>query len=471
MPFLSYDKALELRRDLDGTAEVLTFGSEGYAESLRRWSDTCEKEAGAVVRATSSQQVATVVSFARRNHVHFVVQGGGHSTYAASSTHGGIVIDLSKMCKVVVDSASKTVAVQGGATWRDVNTATAPYGLAIVGGTLDLSGVAATTLGGGYGWLTGRYGLAIDNLLSVRIVLADGKVIVASETEQPDLFWAVRGAGQAFGVVTELVFQAHDQKSPVYGGLLKFPAERLREVIEFANAFGIRSTKDQGLYFGFTCPPSERKVAIFAVLFYNGPVKDAESFFSPLLSLRPIVNETDMMPYERLNTAIERFTSSSGRKSIGGINITLPLDFQRVWRLFQQFETIMSTNRRVEESTLTFQLLPYAEVARVPVEATACANRGHNYNACVIFCWHDPDQDTKMHNLQQKFLRDVEECGGIRDYERHNQGIGVVYANFAGKGVALDDIFGANLPRLQFLKTKYDPDNVFRKWHNLQHRE
>ncbi|KAJ6162580.1 hypothetical protein N7485_010810, partial [Penicillium canescens] len=322
MPFLTYDKALELRRDLDDTAEVLTFGSEGYIESLRRWSDTSEKEAGAVVRAISSQQVATVVSFARKNHVPFVVRGRGHSTYAASSTHGGIVIDLSKMCKVVVDSASKTVAVQGGATWREVDTATAPYGLAIVGGTLDLSGVAGTTLGGGYGWLTGRYGLAIDNLLSVRIVLADGKVTIASETQQPDLFWAVRGAGQAFGVVTELVFQAHDQKSPVYGGLLKFPAERLREVVEFANAF-------------------------------------EKAFFSPLLSLRPIVNETDMMPYERLNTTIERFTSSTGRKNIGGINITLPLDFQRVWQLFQQYETIMSMNRRVEESTLTFQLLPY----------------------------------------------------------------------------------------------------------------
>jgi hypothetical protein len=336
------------------------------------------------------------------------------------------------MCKVVVDPTSKTVAVQGGATWRDVDTATAREGLAIVGGTLDLSGVAGTTLGGGYGWLTGRYGLSVDNLLSVRIVLADGEVTVASDTEQPDLFWALRGAGPAFGVVTELVFQAHDQKSPVFGGLLIFSAERLREVVEFANTFRIRSTKDQGFFFGFTCPPPERKAAVFAILFYNGSIKEAESFFSPLLSLRPIVNETDMMPYERLNTAIERFTSSTGRKSIGGINITLPLDFQRVWHLFQKFETIISTNRRVEESTLTFQLLPYAEAARVPVEATACANRGLNYNACVIFCWHDPDQDKNMHNLQQEFLKEVEECGGIRDYEKHHEGVGVVYANFAG---------------------------------------
>ncbi|KAJ6140012.1 FAD-binding domain-containing protein [Penicillium samsonianum] len=468
MPFLSHDKAVELKRQLGDNAEVLTFGSEGYAESLRRWSDTCEKEAGAVVRPTSTHQVATIVSFARRTHVPFVIKVGGHSTDAASSTHGGIVIDLSKMCKVVVDPASKTVAVQGGATWRDVDTATARYSLAIVGGTLDLSGVAGTTLGGGYGWLTGRYGLAIDNLLSARIVLADGNVIVASETEKPDLFWAIRGAGPAFGVVTELVFQAHDQRSPVYGGLLIFSAERLREVVEFANTFGTSSTKDQGLYLGFTCVPPERKAAIFAILFYNGSIKEAERLFSPLLCLGPIVNETDMMPYERLNSIIERFTSSTGRKSMGGIDITLPLEFQAVHHLFEQFETILKTNRRVEESTLTFQLLPYAEVAKVPVESTACANRGHAYNACVVFCWHDPDQDTKMHNLLHSFLAEVEACGGIRDYEIHHQGIGIAYANFAGKEVPLVDIFGANLPRLQLLKTKYDPDNVFKKWHNLR---
>ncbi|KAJ5293566.1 hypothetical protein PENANT_c054G00971 [Penicillium antarcticum] len=467
MPFLTYAKALALRKSLGDDAEVLTSDSEGYAESIRRWSETCEKEAGAVVRVTTSQQVATVVSFARKNHVPFVVQVGGHSTDASSSTHGGIVIDLSKMCRVVVDPASKTVAVQGGATWRDVDTATARYGLAIVGGTLDLSGVAGTTLGGGYGWLTGRYGLAIDNLLSVRIILADGSDIVASETKEPDLFWAVRGAGQAFGVVTELVFQAHDQKSPVFGGLLIFSVESLKEVVEFSNNFSMRANKDQGLFFGFTCPPPERKAAIFAILFYNGSFKEAQSFFSPLLSIRPIVNETDMMPYERLNTTIERFTSSTGRKSISGINVTLPLDFDRVCHLFQKFKAIITTNRRVEESTLTFQLLPYAATVQVPLEGTACANRGLNYNACIIFCWHDPDQDKSMHNLQQELLMEVEDCGGIRDYEKHHQGVGVVYANFAGKAAPLVDIFGANLPRLQLLKTKYDPDNVFKKWHNL----
>lgn len=315
------------------------------------------------------------------------------------------------MSEVVVDPASKTVAVQGGATWRDVDTATAPYGLAIVGGTFDLGGVAGTTLGGGYGWLTGRYGLAIDNLLSVKIVLADGKVTVASEKEQPELFWAVRGAGQAFGVVTELVFQAHDQNSPVFGGLLIFSAEKLREVVGFVNDFEKRANGDQGLYFGFTCPPPDCEAAIFTILFYNGPIEEAERFFSPLLSLKPIVNETNMMPYELLNTTIERFTSSTGRKSISGINITLPLDSERVWGIFQQFKIITSTNQRVERSTLTFQLLPYAEVAKVPIEATAFANRGHTYNACVIFCWHDPDQDAKMHALQQNMLKGIEESG------------------------------------------------------------
>jgi FAD/FMN-containing dehydrogenase len=129
-----------------------------------------------VVRVTSTHEVSEVVSFASKRHIPFVVKAGGHSTSGSSATHGGIVISLSKMRKVVVDPASKTVAVQGGATWEDIDEAAAQHGLAVVGGTVNHTGVGRTTLGGGYGWLMGRYGLIIDNLLSVKMVLADGFV-------------------------------------------------------------------------------------------------------------------------------------------------------------------------------------------------------------------------------------------------------------------------------------------------------
>lgn len=338
------------------------------------------------------------------------------------------------MSKVVVDPASQTVAVQGGATWSDVDVAAARHKLAVVGATSHLAGVAAATLGGGFGWLTGRHGLIIDNLLSVRIVLADGSIHDASADENPGLFWAVRGAGQAFGVVTELVFRAHPQNVPIFGGLLKFPAEKLPGVVAFANTFEQKADKDQGLYFGFTFPRSPWKTEIFAILFYNGPLAEAEEFFSPLLSLEPTANETDMMPYEHLNSIVSDMTASPGRKGLAGTNVTFPLRVQVLRDLFEQFDMIVQTNKGVGKSLLTFELLPYAEILKVPIEATACANRGQYYNVRIIFCWHDSNQDAKMNFLQRALVRKVWECAGLGRHDANQEVDGVgVYSNYAGE--------------------------------------
>ncbi|GLI72316.1 hypothetical protein PoHVEF18_000486 [Penicillium ochrochloron] len=466
MPFLSYRHAVQLRQELKDTrATVVTPEEEDFPALISRWSDTCEKEAGAVVMATSTHEVALVVAFANRHYIPIVVQGGGYCTSGASSTHGGIVINLSAMHKVLVDPASATVAVQGGATWEEVDQAAEREGLAVVGCTTSAAGVGGTTLGGGFGWLTGRYGLVIDNLVSVKMVLADGRVVTASVAEHPDLFWAVRGAGQSFGVATEFVLLAHRQRSPIFGGLLYFPADQLPAVIEFANQFDERATGDEGLFFGFTTrPPDLLSTVIVALLFYNGPRVAAEAFFAPLLALGPIQNETCEMPYPRMNTILGPLAARGARKRLSGTTVRLPLDPQIVHEVYEDFDRIMRSYPRVEGSVVAFELLPYARVSQVPLDATAYANRGPYHNVAIILRWHDPELDAKMANLERALLRKIRERSGVASIAGHGVGI---YANYAGHEANAQELFGDNLPRLQKLKKQYDPKNMFQKWHNL----
>ncbi|KAE8397288.1 hypothetical protein BDV37DRAFT_289545 [Aspergillus pseudonomiae] len=484
MPFLSYAHILELQQQLEGTrARVICAGSEEYAESIKRWSDTCEKEAvpvaqyprnipltvpqGAVVKVTSTSEVSEVIRFARKHRISFAVEAGGHSTTGSSASHGGIVISLSQMRKVLTDPASKTVCVQGGATWQDVNSSTAPYDLVVVGATSSHAGVAASTLGGGYGWLTGRYGLIMDSLLSVRMVLADGSIVEASETTSPELFWAARGAGQAFGVVTELVFRAYDLKHHVFGGALYFTPDKLPKIVDFANEFHRRMDENSGLMFGFTAPPFMTETAILAIPFYHGTREEAEDFFEPLLSAGPAASQIDMMSYTKLNAVANVEPSPEGRKSINGTNISPPLDTDFVHDVYSQFDRVMRSWRRVGNSVLMFELLPYTHIIAVPLDATACANRGRYYNVGSIFCWQDPDLDQKMLTEQQGIMAKIANFGSREEGENRV----AAYANYAGHNISAARLFGENLERLQQLKRTFDPNNVFRKWHDLLHQK
>jgi hypothetical protein len=461
MPFLSYPQALQLRKALERTnAEVVTLASDDFVESLSQSSDTYKKEAvgdssshgspfhnvhkhlfastnvsleqpdatlikGVIVKVTSADEVSKVVSFATKRNIPFVVYATGYNTSGASSTYGGVVISLEKMRKVLIDPVTKTVTVQGGARWEDVNIAAAQQGLAVVGATASHLGVGGTTLGGGFGWLTGRYGLIVDNLLSVQMVLADTHIVTASETENPDLFWATRGAGQDFGVVTEFHFKAYPQKNPVYAGLLYFTADKLPKVVEFANQFDTRTDGDQGFFFGFT--GFMEASAVVVMVFYNGPREKAEKFFEPLLSLDSILNETDMVPYFKANDVINRIAAIRGRKRFSGTNIRLPLDIEFVQEIYDDFNQIMKTYPGVSESILIFEMLPYIQVIKVPINATAYANRGRYYNVGSIFCWHHEELDTKMQTLQRDMMNKIRKKG-VHESE---QGVGV-YANYTG---------------------------------------
>jgi hypothetical protein len=469
-----------------------------------------------MVRVTSTDEAATVVRFAACHKIPFTVKGGGYSTTGASITHGGIVLDLSNLRRVHVNPVSRIVTAQGGALWEDIDVAAAQHKLAVVGSTLNHIGVAGATLGGGYGWLTGQHGLAIDNLLWARMILADGSVIIVSEEQHPDLFWAIRGAGQSFGVAIELAFRAHRQDHPVFAGTLLFSADNLPAIVEFANKFEILTDGNQGFWFGFAMPSLMDRCTIFVAVFYNGAETAARHFFSPLFSIGPLVNETGMMPYDSLNGILNIMDTMSRcrvlkgaditlpgdesvgtRKSLRGSNITLPLDIDFVASIYSEFDGILREIPQARDSILLFELLPNTQITKIPNDATAFASRGPYHNATSLFRWHGADLDERMHSLQGDIMNQIGTGAGIArkpfyNVSKHGTGLYANYAGtliraigiiinlsqrilkkivttnkIAGHDLPMEAIFGDHLPRLRELKKKYDPNNMFKKWHNL----
>ena len=299
------DDIHKLKQLLSGTeAEVRGPSDTGYDKSIERWSKAAEKPAGVAIAPTSAHEVAIAVKYAAENGLDLAVKGGGHSTAGVSSTNGGILIDLqSRMRKVTVDVENKLLYVQGGALWMDVDDAAWNHGLATVGGTVADTGVGGLTLGGGYGVLSGAYGLVIDNTVSFETVLANGEIKRSSKQENPDLFWALNGAGQNFGVTTEFVLQAYAQDK-LYMGTMLFPAtnEVISKLVAALNDLYKVQETPQGpqtkslgramSLVGFAKPPpAQGQTMVLMNAVYDGPEDEAKKMFQPFFDIGPAVNE------------------------------------------------------------------------------------------------------------------------------------------------------------------------------------
>ncbi|KAF1947174.1 FAD-binding domain-containing protein [Clathrospora elynae] len=451
-----YSSLKELLKDTN--AEVLLPGDgEVYEKSIERWSEHCIKRAAAVVRVTCADDVSATLAQIRKHNIPFTVRGGGHSTSGAASIKDGIVIDLSKMRKVTVDPEAKTIKAEGGTIWEDVDVEAAKYSLATVGGTVNHTGVGGLTLGGGYGYLTGKYGLTIDNLLSVDIVLVSGDQVLASSTSHADLFWAVRGAGQNFGVVTAFTFQGYEQKNPIFAGPLIFLPDKIPQIVAFANKFHKTNDGNQALLWGFSAPPPANAPVVLTQLFHNGTEEEGKAFFADLFELGPVANMTAMIPYAQLNSLLNQNAGFDGRKQFGGGAFKLPLNPDFVIQLHAEFNAFVASHERMNESMMLFETIPYKKIIEVPNEKTAFANRGDYYNVATMFKWFDPSLDSEIRNFSRDLLKKASETATSRSKD---SGVGQ-YGNYATADVEADEIFGANVKRLEELKHKYDPDNLF----------
>lgn len=296
-------------------------------------------------------------------------------------------INLSKMNSVLVDPILRTITVAGGALWSDVDVEAAKHGLAAVGGTVNSVGVAGLTLGGGYGYLTGKHGLAIDNLSEVELVLASGEIVIANEKQNQDLFWAIRGAGANFGVVTKLVFKAHVQENLVWGGNLGFGKAQLKDVIDFANHMLEKGEGEASMMVGFNALNSPA-AAVTAVVFYNGLEEAARDFYAPLLALKPVFDETAIVPYEQVNSWHNAAVGSHGaRRAMKGAALLTPVNASFVEELFEQYDTLVMEVPDAKSSLVLFDFFGYNKIMEVPQTSTAFANRGALVNVLFAPAW------------------------------------------------------------------------------------
>ncbi|KAL9606587.1 MAG: hypothetical protein Q9179_000241 [Wetmoreana sp. 5 TL-2023] len=451
-----------LKAELKG-ATILTPECEGYEASLKRWSETAEKRAGAVAQVTTPHEVAIAIRFARKHQVEQVIRGGGHGTNGASSTEGGIVIDLSKMNRVTVDPENMTIAAEGGCLWKDIDEAAGNYGLAAVGGTVNHTGIGGLTLGGGYGYLTGRHGLVIDNLLRVKMVTADSEIITACAEERPDLFWALRGAGASFGAVVEFTYRAHQQREPVWAGMAAFPLNKLPTILEFANDFALAANPDASFNFGFTTPPHAPGPMLVTLGFYNGLGIDGKKIFAPLFAAGPAYQNFGPMPYCKVNALLDESVGHGGRKVIGGAACAIPFAPDFYEGINQELLSLIREVPSAKESLIVFELVHHGKVREVDGSATAFANRGLYYNAVCMTKWNDRKDDDKCRSFTFRLKEMMSE---------HLIKTAPVKPESVGKYLNYNDLtdgrsgrmFGSHDEKLVALKLKYDPTNVFNKW-------
>lgn len=348
-----------------------------------------------VVYVGTAEDISAAILFSRKYSIEFVVSGGKHSSSGASSITEGMVIDLAKMRRVEVNADAKTVDVQGGAVWKDVDDAAAEHGLAMVGGTVNHTGVGGLTLGGGYGWLSGRYGLTIDNLLKLTMVLADGSIKSVSKNENQDLFWAAKGAGQCFGIAVEFTFQAYEQKNPIWAGQMIFPAsENLDAVINFANQLVQTSDGDSGMVVGITAPPFLKEPAIVTTVFHNGPEVEAKAIFKQLLDLKPIKDTTSMKPYCEMNGVMNHAVEYGGRKLSKGAAFITPVDPNFVRSLMVDLQRLHQNVPNTKKTIILLEFFSPDQWCKVAQDATAFANRGRHQNVMFGPFWEDEEHDT-----------------------------------------------------------------------------
>ena len=393
------------------------------------------------------------------------VKGGGHSTGGASSTSEGLVIDLSHFSHTIADPATKTVRVGGGANWGQVDAALADHGLATVGGTVSDTGVGGLTLGGGYGFLTGKHGLVIDNLNSVKVVLASGEIVTASEDQNPDLFWGLRGAGQNFGVAVEFELRAYEQ-GEVWAGPMIFPPPVLPKVTEILNRLlpGLKGKAASGI--GFARPPPAGGQAVVLVpIFFDGSEQEGKKAFKELLELEPIVNGVKSMPYHIANTILN--IPAGARGSMKGVAFKLPIrpDFAQ-----QVFDKYVQFTEAVPDATSSISLFEIMEPTKLCQLATnrdmAFANRGMHLNGLILPLWNDSTNDKACRqfarDLEADFALELEQAKMAGETDAEKDAV-MRYGNYEHYDQKEKDIFGINHERLAALKKKYDPTNIFNK--------
>lgn len=459
MPTKVKDLKSEVLNALAGQlrGELILPHDEKYNETRKIYNAMIDKRPGMFVMCVDVADVIYAVKFARANDLLVAVRGGGHNGGGLGLCDEGMVIDLSGIKFIDVDVENKTVRVGGGNLWGEVDHATHPFGLAVPAGIISTTGVGGLTLGGGVGYLSRKYGLTIDNLLEADMVLADGSFVRVNAHQNTDLFWAIRGGGGNFGIVTSFKFQAHPVKS-VIGGPTLWPIERIDEVMEWYHDFIHEAPDDlNGFIATMVIPgapfPEELHNKMFCGIIWcylGDPAKHTE-VFEPIVNMEPIFQHVGEMPYPALQSMFDAM---------------LPPGLQWYWRA-DYFKELgpevrakhLEFGSKIPTPLSQMHLYPISGAAgRVGKEDTPWAHRDAKYAGVIVGVDPDPSNAQKITNW-------------CKDYwdALHPYSAGGAYLNFI-MDEGQDRIkasYKMNYERLSRIKNQYDPDNFFRVNQNI----
>jgi FAD/FMN-containing dehydrogenase len=440
--------------------ELIEPGDPNYDSARKVFNAMIDRRPRLFARCADVADVMMAVKFAREQKLPVAIRCGSHNAAGLGVCDDGLVIDLSSMNYVRVDPKRKTVRVGGGALWRDVDHATHAFGLAVPSGIISTTGVAGLTLGGGLGYLTRRYGLTIDNLLAVEMVLADGSFVTASSKENPDLFWAVRGGGGNFGVVTSFLFKGRPVHT-IYGGPMLWPLEEAAELMRWYRDFIVKAPDDVYGFFAFhTVPPWPPfpehlyyKKMCGIVWCYTGPIQKAEKIFKPFRNFKtPALDLAGPIPHPTLQSMFDRVYPA-------GMQWYWKADFVRTLS-DEAIAQHLKYAAKLPTLQCTMHLYPINGAAgRVKKGATPWWHRGATWTEVIVGVDPDPAKKEEITAWAKEYWSAL-----------HPYSAGGAYVNFMMEegDERIRATYGKNYDRLAKIKKRYDPANLFRVNQNIK---
>jgi FAD/FMN-containing dehydrogenase len=445
----------ELAKTFSG--QLLQPSDMGYDVARKVHNGLIDKRPALIARSRGVADVVDAIRLARAEDLGVAVRGGGHSVAGRATIDGGVMIDLSLMKGLYVDPRTRSARAQGGSTWNDFNRETQLHGLATTGGVVSSTGIAGLTLGGGLGWLMGKHALALDNLLSVELVLADGRVVRADENENDDLFWALRGGGGNFGVATTLEYRLHEVGPAITGGLIAYPFEDAWDVLRYFRDVTAKLPDEFTVFGGLVHAPDGSGAKLAAiVLCHCGTLVEGERAVQPIKAFgKPAMDAIAAMPYSQMNSMLDA-GYPQGALNYWKSNFLAALTDEAIRTMIDCFAKC---------PTPMGQLLIehfHGAVTRVGPTATAFPHRAPGYNLLVLSEWMDPAQNEAC----IKWARDS--YGALQPFM--GTGRYVNYFDDDEQDEAVVTAYGPNYRRLQQVKTAYDPENFFRMNQNIPPR-
>ena len=426
--------------------ELLRPGTVGYDEARTVWNAMVDRRPTLIARCAGASDVIEAVNFARVHGLLISVRGGGHSVSGSAVCDGGLMVDLSRMKGIRVDATRRTARAEAGVLWGELDRETQVFGLATTGGTVSDTGIAGLTLGGGQGWLMAKHGLTCDNLLSVDVVMADGRLLVASATEHPELFWAVRGGGGNFGIVTSFEYQLHPVGPTILGGLMLYPIDQAPDVLCFYREFS-QATPDELTAMAVLLNAPDGTPVVAVVVAWLGPLSEGEQHLKPMRTFgTPIVDLVGPTPYVQFQTLLDAAVPRGMQRYLK-MGYTPEINDDLIGHVVDHFL------RKTSPYSLALFNVIKGAAARIAPEQTPFVHRRNQWHFEILAQWTDPAEEQEHVAWLRAFWHDV---------ERYTQGVGPNFLDADDRVTRVRAAYGKNYERLAMIKNQYDPANLFR---------